>query len=108
MLTFEKLKIISSTDQASTKAKILADVISKEYIRCEKDIYKIDEECLTVELIECERLDNVLIKCIQDIYEKSDNELTEDQKDTLKIKKHATYKSLSQLCNIKALMPNID
>jgi hypothetical protein len=27
---------------------------------------------------------NVLIKCIQDIYEKSDNDLTDDQKDMLK------------------------
>jgi hypothetical protein len=39
MLTFENLKIISSTDQASVKAKILADVISKEYIRVESDLF---------------------------------------------------------------------
>jgi hypothetical protein len=113
MLTFENLKIISSsssTDQASVKAKILADIISKEYIRVESDLYRIDEVYMTLELIDREklRMNNVLIKCIQDIYEKSDNELTDDQKDMLKIKKHATYKSLSLLSNIKASIPNID
>ena len=108
MLTFESLKIISSTDQASVKAKILADVISKEYIRVESDLYKIDEVYMTLELIDRERMTNVLIKCIQDIYEKSDNNLSDDQKDMLKIKKHASYRSLSQLSNIKAIIQNID
>ena len=31
MLTFESLKILSFSDQASVKANILADVILKEY-----------------------------------------------------------------------------
>ena len=108
MLTFEELKILSSSNQASVKAKILASVISKEYIRVECDLYKINEEFMTLEAIDRDRLNNVLIKCIQDIYAKSDNELSEDQKNVLKIKEYSAYRSLSQLANIKAIIQNID
>ncbi len=59
MLTFEELKILSSTNQASVKAKILASVISKEYIRVESDLYKINEEFMTLEAIDRDRLNNV-------------------------------------------------
>ena len=108
MLTFEELKILSSSNQASVKAKILASVISKEYIRVECDLYKINEEFMTLEAIDRDRLNNVLIKCIQDIYAKSDNELSEDQKNVLKIKEYSAYRSLSQLANIKSIIQNID
>ena len=52
MLTFDNLKILSSTNQASVKAKILVSVISKEYIRVESDLYKINEEFIWRQLTE--------------------------------------------------------
>ena len=56
MLTYDNLKILSSTNQASVKAKILASVISKEYIRVESDLYRIDERNMTLEAIDREKI----------------------------------------------------
>ena len=64
-LTFENLKILSSSNQSSQKAKILVDVISKDYLRNSDDLYQINKENMTLDLIDRSR-QNVIIKDIHD------------------------------------------
>ena len=93
-LTFENLKIISSSNQSSQKAKILVDVISNDYLRNSDELYKINKENMTLELIERSRSQNVIIKVIQDLYFNADEKLTEDQKTILKTKDYLSYSKL--------------
>jgi len=79
-LTFENLKILSSSNQSSHKAKILVDVISSEYLRNSDDLYKINKENQTLELVDKTIAQNVIIKVIQDMYFNADEKLSDDQK----------------------------
>jgi hypothetical protein len=90
-LTFENLKILSSSNQSSQKAKILVDVISSEYLRNSDDLYKINKENQTLELVEKSRAQNVIIKVIQDMYFHADEKLSDDQKTILKTKDFMNY-----------------
>ena len=107
-LTFENLKIISSSNQSSQKAKILVDVISNDYLRNSDELYKINKENMTLELIERSRSQNVIIKVIQDLYFNADEALTEDQKTILKTKDFMNYSKLSNINTIKSIIQNID
>ena len=107
-LTFENLKIISSSNQSSQKAKILVDVISTDYLRNSDELYKINKENMTLELIERSRSQNVIIKVIQDLYFNADEALTEDQKTILKTKDFMNYSKLSNINTIKSIIQNID
>ena len=93
-LTFENLKILSSSNQSSQKAKILVDVISSEYLRNSDDLYKINKENQTLELVEKSRAQNVIIKVIQDMYFHADEKLSDDQKTILKTKDFMNYSKL--------------
>ena len=106
-LTFENLKILSSSNQASQKAKIIADVLSKNYLRNSDNLYKIHEN-LTLELIDRSRSENVMLKDIQDIYYNSDNKLSNDQKMILQTKDFVSYSKLSNTNTIKGIIQNID
>jgi hypothetical protein len=77
-LTFENLKILSSSNQSSQKAKILVDVISNDYMRNSDDLYLINKENMTLELIDRSRSQNVIIKVIQDLYFNADEKLTDE------------------------------
>ena len=107
-LTFENLKIISSSNQSSQKAKIIVDVISTDYLRNSDELYKINKENMTLELIERSRSQNVIIKVIQDLYFNADEALTEDQKTILKTKDFMNYSKLSNINTIKSIIQNID
>ena len=107
-LTFENLKILSSSNQSSQKAKILVDVISNDYLRNSDDLYKINKENQTLELIERSRSQNVIIKVIQDLYFNADEKLTDDQKTILKTKDYLSYSKLSNINTIKSIIQNID
>lgn len=61
-LTFENLKILSSSNQSSEKAKILADALEPNYMRNGEDLYKINTENLTLEQIDRCRSENVILK----------------------------------------------
>jgi hypothetical protein len=108
MLSFENLKKLSSTNQASEKSKILADIISIDYLRNGDDLYKINNEFLTLELIDRSRRENVLITYIQDLFLSADKVLSEDQNIILKTKQYTGYAKLSNLSNIKSIIQNID
>ncbi len=41
-LTFENLKILSSSNQSSEKAKILAEALEPNYMRNGEDLYKME------------------------------------------------------------------
>ena len=108
MLSFENLKKLSSTNQASEKSKILADIISIDYLRNGDDLYKINNEFLTLELIDRSRRENALITYIQDLFLSADKVLSEDQNIILKTKQYTGYAKLSNLSNIKSIIQNID
>jgi hypothetical protein len=107
-LTFENLKILSSSNQSSQKAQILVDVISSEYLRNSDDLYKINKENQTLELVEKSRAQNVIIKVIQDMYFHADEKLSDDQKTILKTKDFMNYSKLSNINTIKSIIQNID
>lgn len=107
-LTFENLKILSSSNQSSQKAKILVDVISSEYLRNSDDLYKINKENQTLELVDKTRAQNVIIKVIQDMYFNADEKLSDDQKTILKTKDFMNYSKLSNINTIKSIIQNID
>jgi hypothetical protein len=107
-LTFENLKILSSSNQSSQKAKILVDVISNDYMRNSDDLYLINKENMTLELIDRSRSQNVIIKVIQDLYFNADEKLTDDQKTILKTKDFMNYSKLSNINTIKSIIQNID
>jgi predicted Holliday junction resolvase-like endonuclease len=107
-LTFENLKILSSSNQCSEKAKIIVEILSKDYLRNKDDLYKIDQENLTLELIDKSRSENVIIKHIQDMFYSADQKLTQDQKTILKTKEYFAYNKLSSVINIRGIIQNID
>ena len=67
MLSFENLKILSSSNQSSEKAKIISALLETNYLRNGEDLYKINTDNLTVECIDRSRSDNIILKEIQDI-----------------------------------------
>ena len=79
-LTFENLKILSSSNQSSEKAKIISALLETNYLRNGEDLYKINTENLTLECIDRSRSDNIILKEIQDIYLNSDKKLSSEQK----------------------------
>jgi len=107
-LTFENLKILSSSNQSSEKAKILADALEPNYMRNGEDLYKINTENLTLEQIDRCRSENVILKEIQDIYLNSDKKLTNEQKMILQTKEFMAYSKLSNSNTIKSIIANID
>ena len=109
-LTFENLKILSSSNQSdsSEKAKILAEALEPNYMRNGEDLYKINTENLTLEQIDRCRSENVILKEIQDIYLNSDKKLTNEQKMILQTKDFMAYSKLSNSNTIKSIIANID
>ena len=108
MLSFENLKILSSSNQSSEKAKIISAFLETNYLRNGEDLYKINTDNLTLECIDRSRSDNIILKEIQDIYLNSDKKLSSEQKMILQTKDFTSYAKLSNINTIKGIIQNIN